>query len=71
MSRTEENLRVIWGLSPSDLWAVGDRATVIRLVADVWMMETAPTQMNLRALSGGPDRRLWAGGDGGTLLVYR
>lgn len=65
-------LEAIWGSSPGDLWAVGDKGTIRHYTAGSarWTIVASPTTQPLHAIWGTSANDIWAVGDGGTILHY-
>jgi hypothetical protein len=64
------DLKCIWGSSAADIWAVGDKGTVLRHVSGKWVQESSGTTNNLRSVWGTSSTNVWAVGDKGTILHY-
>jgi hypothetical protein len=69
-SATERKLIAIHGSSAADIWAVGERGTIVRWQGERWEATPSPTTLDLVDVwASGPDAA-WAVGDRGTLLRW-
>jgi hypothetical protein len=71
-SQSTLRLEAIWGSSPDDIWAVGDKGTIRRMKkgASRWEVIPSPTQEQLHAVWGSAADDVWAVGDNGTILHF-
>lgn len=71
-SHTLNDLDGVWGSSPEDVWAVGDRGTIRHGAksAGTWTDVSSPTKSHLRAIWGSGPNDVWAAGDAGALIHY-
>jgi hypothetical protein len=70
---TRENLFGVWGRSATEVWAVGDRGTILFYNGLVWTAEVSPVRVTLTAVDGSidPDGPIFAVGWDGTVLERR
>lgn len=62
-------LRDVWASGPDDIWAVGDRGTILHYDGNRWTPEEVPTLENLAVVWGSADGRVFAAGWFGTILI--
>lgn len=60
----------LWASSPRDVWAVGDRGTVLRYNGLVWNRVETPARWGLKAIWGSGPKDVWLVGSGGLVLHY-
>jgi hypothetical protein len=60
-------LRGIWGTDPDNLWAVGERGTILRRSRGSWSPVSSPSSGALMAIWGAAADQLWAVGSDGIL----
>ncbi|MDF2697105.1 MAG: Type fimbrial biosis protein PilY1, partial [Labilithrix sp.] len=71
-SQSTLRLEAIWGSSPDDIWAVGDKGIIRRMKkgATRWEIIPSPTQEQLHGVWGSAADDVWAVGDRGTILHF-
>jgi hypothetical protein len=67
-SGTTNELWGIWGSGPSDVYAVGDKGTILHDKSGTWTAETSGTSGTLYGVWGASASDVWAVGEGGTIL---
>jgi hypothetical protein len=67
---TKATLRGLWGAAPNDIWAVGDRGSLVHYDGASWRPVTAVTDRDLHAVWGRSRMEVWAVGQGGTVLRF-
>ena len=60
----------VWGLSPTDLWMVGNIGTVLRYDGARWTKMTTGIQSDLRGVWGTSAADMWAVGNDGVILHW-
>ncbi|MCA9664907.1 MAG: hypothetical protein KC503_04940 [Myxococcales bacterium] len=63
-------MRGIWGISASDVWAVGDNGKILHYTGSSWAAVTSPTTANLYAVWGTAADNVYAAGLDGTVLRW-
>jgi hypothetical protein len=65
-------LRGIWGSSPGDVWAVGDKGVIRHYSAGAtqWEIVPSPTKETLHAIWGAADNDIWAVGESGAIIHW-
>jgi hypothetical protein len=70
-SGTLEELRSVWGSSPTDVWAVGDRGTILHFSGGGdWQKVSSGTGADLYAIAGSAPNDVWTVGTQGALLHW-
>ena len=69
-SGTTQELRGIWGSSPSDIFAVGTGGAILHYDGSAWASMASPTAVILGGVWGSSETDVFATGDEGTLLHY-
>lgn len=71
-SRTRAALSAVWGSSPSDVWAVGERGTIVHTAKGEggWTPASPATDRDLHGVWGTSPTNVWAVGDDGTVLHF-
>jgi len=72
-TRTQQDLRAVWGIGKDDVWVVGRRGTIRRYRSGAAQAEiVAPpgTTQDLHAVWGSASDDVWAVGDYGTILHF-
>ncbi len=64
------DLRGIWGSSATDVYAVGDRGTIVRYDGNAWNVVPSGVTDNLAGVWGSSSSDVFAVGSGGTILQY-
>ncbi len=66
------HLTSIWGLSPNDIWAVGDGSEIAHYNGSTWSRPATFSQrfVNLTGVWGTATRDVWAVGPKGLILHY-
>lgn len=65
---TTTNLRAVWGTGPADVWAAGDKGTILHFNGQAWAPSPSGTDEDLTAIVGtGPANVYVAGVKGGIL----
>jgi hypothetical protein len=64
---TSNNLKAVWG-NATDVWAVGDRGTILHRTSSGWAPETTAVNLGLLAVGGDAGGGVWAVGSAGTIL---
>ena len=62
------DLNAIYGISPNDVWAVGDGGTILALVGSDWTPATSNTTKDLHGVTAAASNDAWAVGAGGEAL---
>src|SRR4051812_5013084 len=65
---TSKNLKGVWGLTPQNVWVVGDNATVLLWDGASWTTEQVPTLEDLVSVWGSDPDNVWATGT--SSLIY-
>src|SRR6266540_3749664 len=63
-------LRGLWGVTPTDAWAVGDRGTMLRWDGAGWAIVASGTARALNGVWGSGATDVWAVGDAGTIAHW-
>lgn len=63
-------LHAVWAASADDVFAVGDRGTILRRTNDAWTAMESGTTAHLRGVWGTSPSDVWAGGVDGALLHF-
>ena len=69
-SAATATLHGVWGASASDVWAVGEGATITHWNGTSWSSLTSPSRFDLYAVAGTAADDVWAVGDGGVILHF-
>jgi hypothetical protein len=65
---TTHNLRGLWGSGPNDVWAAGDKGTILHFDGKAWSVSPSGTDEDLTSITGtGPTNVYVAGQKGGIL----
>ena len=67
-AEAQSRYNAIWGLSPTDIWAVGDGGTAAHYNGQGWVSMNTGATTDLRAVWASGPRDVWAVGDDGTIL---
>ena len=60
----------IWGSSPTNIWAVGDRTAILRYTGTSWQRGPSGTSEILYGIWGSGPGDMWAAGNLGRLVHY-
>lgn len=60
----------LYGVSPNQVWAVGNGGTILLWNGALWASYDSPTQENLHGIWGSGKDDIWAVGNGGTILHW-
>jgi hypothetical protein len=63
-------LHSVWAVSASDVFAVGDKGTIMRRSSTGWTAMSSGTTQNLRGVWAASSSNVWAVGLGGTILRF-
>jgi hypothetical protein len=63
-------LHAVWATSAQDVFAVGDRGTILHRQRGAWTTMASGTTANLRGVWGASASEVWAVGEAGTVLRY-
>lgn len=69
-SGTYQSLHGVWGLSSSEVWAVGEGGLVLRFNGTLWTPQISTTNEALYAVGGTSGSDVYAVGSRGTILHY-
>jgi hypothetical protein len=69
-SPTLERLRGVWGSTPDDAHAVGEKGVALRFDGRRWYRVETPTDRELRAIFGLGPTQVYAVGEGGLVLRF-
>jgi hypothetical protein len=69
-SGTSEILYDVWGLGPTDVFAVGDNGTILHYNGSTWTPQTSGTLNSLQGVWGSGPTDVFAVGSNGTILHY-
>ncbi len=64
------NLNAVWGSGTNDVWAVGEKGTILHRVNGTWLQVSSGTTNDLYAIWGTSATNIWAVGDKGTILHW-
>ncbi len=67
---TENNLQGVWGISGSDVFAVGDSGSILHYDGSKWMAMSSGATTNLQGVWGTSGSDVFAVGEYGTILHY-
>jgi hypothetical protein len=67
---TTQNLRAVWGNASNDVWAVGDRGTILHFDGRAWTISPSGTQESLTGAYGTGPRDVWVSGEKGAMLHW-
>ena len=67
---TTKNLRAVWGSGPTDVWAAGDKGTILHFDGKVWAPSVSGTDEDLTGLTGTGPTNVYASGQKGTILHW-
>ncbi|WP_170156808.1 serine/threonine-protein kinase [Roseimicrobium gellanilyticum] len=69
---TDTDLHCVWGWDPRNVWAVGQKGTILHFDGSSWKKMDSGTLEDLFAVVGTQDGTcVWAAGDHGTILRFR
>jgi len=69
-SGTNSSLKAIWGMSPSDIFAVGDGGTILYYNGSTWVKMDSTTSNSLEGIWGSNSSDVFVVGQYGTILHY-
>ena len=69
-SKTVETFRGLWGLSDTDVYAVGDYGTILQYDGSAWQPMSSGTNLRLFSIWGSSQKSIYAVGDAGLVLHY-
>ena len=67
---TTKNLRSIWGTGPADLWAAGDKGTILHFDGKTWSPSPSGTEENLTGVTGTGPANVYISGEKGAILHW-
>jgi photosystem II stability/assembly factor-like uncharacterized protein len=67
-SGTPNDLHSVFGFGARDVWAVGDRGTILHFQGSAWEVAASPSPRALLGVWGASERDLWIVGENGTVL---
>ena len=69
-SKTLETFRGLWGMSSTDVYAVGDYGTILHYDGSAWQPMPSGTDLRLFGIWGSSKKSIYAVGDAGLVLHY-
>ncbi len=69
-SKTLETFRGLWGMSATDVYAVGDYGTILHYNGSAWQPMSSGTNLRLFSIWGSSQESIYAVGDAGLVLHY-
>ncbi len=67
---TTKNLRSVWGSGPNDVWAVGDKGTVMHFDGHSWTRSPSGTEEDLTSVTGTSPTNVYVSGQKGAIFHW-
>jgi hypothetical protein len=69
-SITTKNLRTVWGTGPNDVWAAGDKGTVLHFDGHAWTRMPSGTEQDLTSITGTSPTNVYITAQQGAVLHW-
>ena len=67
---TTNNLRGLWGSGPNDVWAAGDKGTILHFDGKAWALSPSGTTEDLTCITGTGPTNVYISGQKGAILHW-
>lgn len=67
---TTKNLRAVWGSGPNDVWAAGDKGTILHFNGQAWASTPSGTEEDLTGITGTGPANVYVSGQKGAILHW-